>query len=121
MTDVKQWWTDEHDNLLRLAKAAKNPMSALFDMYERYNALKELEKKEVDELLFEWIDGDDKDKRYTALAIAEEYNIPDAIPAMKRLCDRFKDSKIPDNPENYYERKKVLSKIQKLEQQAKNS
>jgi len=117
MTDIKQWWTNEHDRLLRLARAAKNPMSALFDMYERYEYLTESEKKEINQLLIDWIEDVDEDKRYTALAIAEEYNVHDAIPAMKRLCDRFKDSKIPDNPEKFYEREKIIRKIQKLEKQ----
>lgn len=116
MTDIRQWWTDEHDYLLRMARAAKNPMSALFDMYERYNALKDSEKNEIDKLLVEWIDDVDEDKRFTALAMAEEYKIIAAIPAMERLCDRFKNSKIPDDPKGYNERKKVLRKLQFLKQ-----
>lgn len=116
MTNIKQWWIDEHDYLLRIARAAKNPTTALFDMYERYNALTDLEKKEIDELLIEWVEDVDEDKRYTTLAMVEEYNITDAIPAMKRLSDRFKDSKIPDDPVKFYEREKIIRKIQKLEE-----
>jgi len=120
MTDIKQWWTNEHDELLQLARAAKNPMSALFDMYERYNALTDSEKKEIDKVLIDWIEDIDEDKRFTALAMVIEYNIADAIPAMKRLANRFKNSKIPDDPIGYNERELILSKIQKLEEQAKS-
>ncbi len=117
MTDIKQWWADEHDYLLRMARAAKNPTAALFDMYERYDALTDSEKKEINALLIEWIEDTDEDNRYTSLAIVEEYNITEALSAMNRLCDRFKNSKIPDDPLKFYEREKVLRKIQKLERQ----
>ncbi len=114
MINIKQWWTNEHDELLRLARAAKNPMSALFDMYDRYDALTNTEKKEINELLTEWIEDSDEEKRYTALAMSMEYSITDAIPSMERLCDRFKNCKIPDDPSGYNERELVLSKIKDL-------
>lgn len=114
MTDIGQWWTDEHDYLLRMSRAAKNPTTALFDMYERYNALTDIEKKEIDELLIKWIEDVNEDKRYTALAMVEEYSITGAIPAMKRLSERFKDSKIPDDPQGYNERELILRKIHDL-------
>ena len=119
LTDIQQWWTEEHDYVHRMAHAAKEPMAALFDMFERYQALTIAEKEEINELLISWIDRADvgrvnSDELYTALACVEEYKIVAAIPAMERLCIRLKDCKIPEDPQGYYERENVLRKIRAL-------
>ena len=114
MTDIQQWWTQEYEYLLRAGRASKNPMSALFEMYRRYEALTNSERDQINDLLVTWVEDSNDDKRFAAHAIVEEYKIVAAIPAMGRLCERLKRCNVPDNPDGFYERQKVLGKIDVL-------
>lgn len=131
LTDIQQWWSEEHAYVHHIARASKNPMAALFDMYKRYEALNSEEKEEIDNLLIQWIEKADvesvssgvinndgsypNDELHTALECVSDYEIVAAIPAMERLCVRLKDCKIPDNPLGFHEREKVLRKLKGLE------
>jgi len=122
MTDIQEWWVSEHKYVCRIARDSKNPMDSLFEMYKRYDALTISEKGRINELLIQWIENADvgsinSDELYTALACITEYKIVAAIPAMERLCVRLKDCKIPDDPQAYHEREKVLRKLEGLRRQ----
>jgi len=119
LTDIQKWWINEHNNTLRNAKLGRIPMQALFDMYERYDCLNGCEKSDINQLLIHWVDESglhniNNDELYTALACIEKYRIISAIPAMQRLVQRLDGCVIPDNPQGYHERKKVLRKIKEL-------
>ena len=119
LTDIQSWWIEEHNYVLNIARASKNSIQALFDMYRRYEALNDTEKEQINDLLISWIESSNvanvnNDELYTALALVTEYQIFSAIPAMESLSERLKDCKIPDNPQGYHEREKVLRKLENL-------
>lgn len=116
----KQWWIEEHQKINKLAVASKNTMSSLLSIYELYDSLLCYDKNKVDEIFIEWIDKSEinninNDELYTALACVTEFKIISAVPAMRRLCSRLADCKIPENPQGYNMREKILDKLSKLE------
>lgn len=119
LTNIQNRWVEEHKSACSIAKASKEPMAAMFIMYELYNSLTSLAKSEINTLLIKWVEKTDvvsvnSDELYTALACITEYKVVKAIPAMERLCIRLRDCKIPDDPQGYNEREKVLRKLQVL-------
>jgi hypothetical protein len=119
LTDIQKWWISEHNNTLCNARLGRVPMQALFDMYERYECLNDFEKPDINQLFIYWVDESglhniNNDELYTALACIEKYRIISAIPAMQRLVQRLDGCVIPDNPQGFYEREKVLRKLEKL-------
>lgn len=115
MIDIKNIWSKEHVARLDLARKSKNPMLAFSAMCEMYESLTKTEREEINLLLKEWIVSPNPDERFTALALVESYSIKEAIPAMKDRIEMLKNCKIPEDPQGYNEREKILKKLKKLQ------
>ena len=78
-------------------------------------ALNESGKTEITQVLADWLDSDESNKRSDALWLIREHKIFAAKEALERLCLRLKDCKIPNNPQGYHEREEALEILKLLE------
>ena len=80
MTNIQQWWNSEYDYINRIAIESKNSQSAWFELSRRYLALNESGKTEITQVLADWLDSDESNKRSDALWLIREHKIFAATP-----------------------------------------
>lgn len=115
MGNIQQWWNSEYDYINRIAIESKTSQSAWFELSRRYLALSESEKNEIAQVLIDWLDSEEGNRRSDALWLIREHKIFTAREALQRLCLRLKDCKIPNNPQGYHEREEALEILKLLE------
>lgn len=85
------------------------PLERLRDAYSRFTPLEQVLGEQV---LAEWLDSGDENRRFDALALIDEFRIAAAVPALGRLADRLKESRAPGAP---FEREKIGRVLDRLE------
>src|SRR5262245_27651349 len=86
------------------AKASKQSMAALFDLFDRYRELSPDERAFIDRLLADDLQSDDEGSRFDSLAIIDEFRIASALPALRALAARLETA---TGPGALYEWEKV--------------
>ncbi|MES9886423.1 MAG: hypothetical protein ABW140_06385 [Candidatus Sedimenticola sp. 6PFRAG1] len=114
-TDIRRWWSDECDRIVRGAIESKSTGSIWFELSKLYSSLSLTEKNDVASVLVEWIESDDDAKRSEAIFLVREYKILAAKPALERLRIHLHDCKIPSDPQGYHECQEVISLLQILD------
>lgn len=119
--DIRQWWSDECDHIIRSAIESKSTGAIWFELSKLYSSLSLKEKEDVTPVLIDWIKSDDDGKRSEAIFLVREYKILAAKPALEQLRIRLKDCKIPDDPQGYHECQEVIGLLQILGEEGKGN
>ena len=93
----------------RVSKEAMLPLERLRDAYSRFTLQEQALGSRV---LVEWLDSDDENRRFDALALIDEFTVAAAVPALGRLADRLRTSHAPGAP---FEREKIGRILDRLE------
>src|SRR5271166_4717598 len=97
--NVGDQWRTLRDDLDRSFVQAKNSMGAVIELSKAYGRLDEAEKGKVNDVLIEWVLSEDESVRHDALFPVNEYQLRQAVPALRALQDRLeKDASEPGAP-----------------------
>jgi hypothetical protein len=65
----------------------------------------------ADEVITDWILSDDPNVRFDALALAREFHISNAIPALEKLAKRLPSTRTPGAPYELEKVNRIMSKL----------
>jgi hypothetical protein len=91
------------------SKEAMLPIERLRDAYSRFTPSEQVLGEQV---LAEWLDSDDENRRFDALALIDEFRVVAMAPALGRLADRLRESRAPGAS---FEREKIGRIMDRLE------
>ena len=95
----------------REAEARKDSHSAVFELARIYRSLSGAERRAADQVLIEWALSADGKKQFDGLALIDEFSITSAVPALRRLEDRFKGSSEPSAPYDLAKVNRILERL----------
>lgn len=91
--------------------ALKDSYLVLERLYALYGRFDEHERALAAQVLEAWVQSDDENLRFDALALIDHFHVDAAIPAMQKMAERLATSSSPGAP---YELKKIGRIIQKV-------
>lgn len=91
------------------SKEAMLPIERLRDAYIRFTPLERVLGEKV---LAEWLDSDDENRRFDAMALIDELRVVAVAPALGRLADRLRESRAPGAS---FEQEKIGRIVDRLE------
>jgi cysteinyl-tRNA synthetase len=86
------------------AKSLKDSYLALDKLHGLYRKFDAQERAMADQVLSEWVQSEDENVRFDALALIDDFRIEKAMPALEALVGRLASSRAPGAP---YELQKV--------------
>jgi uncharacterized protein HemX len=111
--DVRATWEQLRERVDREAREQKMSQAAILELSRQYRLVRVGERKEVDELVAEWVLSDDENKRFDALALISEHRIKSATPALHRLAERLKTAADPSAPYELAKVNRILGKLKR--------
>ena len=96
------------------SREAMRPLERLREVYSRFTPA---EKAIGGRVLVAWLESDDENRRFDALALIDEFRVASAAPALARLADRLRESRAPGAPFEREKIERVLAELARAEAQ----
>jgi hypothetical protein len=98
----------------RVLKEATLPLVRLRDAYSRFTSS---EQALAGRVLAEWLESDDENRRFDALALIDEFRVAAAVPALGWLADRLRQSRASGAPFERERIDRILAALARVEAQ----
>ena len=111
-TPLQEEWLTREAELHGLQTPAKLGQLGTLELWDRYRALSEPQRREIDSVLFDQLESPAQSARSLAASILFEFKVRDGLKPLQRLAERLEAI---DSPSAHFEHLKMLRYIEAIQ------
>lgn len=92
---IAEWLEAERSRIDREAAAKKNLGGVIHELAQLYRGLTAEQRPQADDVIMGWAVSADPEKRFDGLVLIDKFGITSALPSLRELSDKLKDSVEP--------------------------
>jgi len=109
--DFKERWRTMWAEVDRRHVEAKDSQGATAELESRYAELNDVERNQVNQVLFEALEKGSESERYDALAIINRFNLVEGLEPLRRLAIRLQLDESPGAPFDLAKVKRFIDRL----------